>query len=339
MPTPPTSSTLVLEVRDLHVEFPTESGLARAVRGVSFDLRRGETLALVGESGCGKSVTAYALLRLVQHPGRIAAGSIRYRPRNSEPIDIVSLTDRDDRLYQLRGGHMAMIFQEPMTALSPVHTIGNQICEAILLHQQVTYAQAQQLAVETLERVGISGAQRRLRQYPFELSGGLRQRVVIAMALVCRPDVLIADEPTTALDVTIQAQILRLMKSLQQELGQAILLITHDLGVVGQTADRVAVMYWGRIVETADVRTLIRSPQHPYTQGLLAAIPDLSGGRRLASIPGTVPSALETVPGCPFHPRCPLYAQAKDPRCISQMPPLDPKSNNPDHRAACWLTS
>ncbi|HEV7299537.1 MAG TPA: ABC transporter ATP-binding protein [Tepidisphaeraceae bacterium] len=263
----------VLSVRDLRVVFSGIQGETQAVRGVSFDLPRGKTLALVGESGSGKSVTSYSILRLIQPPGRIAGGQILFRSKDgSAPIDIAKLDAKSDALYQIRGDKISMIFQEPMTALSPVHTIGNQVTEAIRLHRKVTQKEADDIAADMLTRVGITEVRRRLKQYPFEFSGGMRQRVVIAMALVCRPEILIADEPTTALDVTVQAQILRLINELREQLNTSVLFITHDLGVVAQVADEVAVMKHGRIVERAGVRDLFRNPMHPYTKQLLAAV-------------------------------------------------------------------
>ncbi len=238
-----------LTIENLQTFFFTEEGQIPAVNGVSFTLARGRVLALVGESGCGKSVTSYSILRLIRPPGKIVGGKIVFHPLKGEPIDIAALDEKSNALYRVRGGHVSMIFQEPMTALSPVHTVGNQICEAILLHQDVSEAKARDLAVGMLRKVGIPGAERRIDQYPHEMSGGMRQRVVIAMALVCNPEVLIADEPTTALDVTIQAQILKLIKDLQRESGTSVIFITHDLGVVAQVADDVAVMYLGRVVE------------------------------------------------------------------------------------------
>ena len=323
----------VLEVENLRTHFFSEEGAALpAVDGVSFAIPRGRTLALVGESGCGKSVTSYSLLRLIQPPGRIVGGSIRLRSQRAGEIDIAALREDDTKLYQVRGGLVSMIFQEPMTALSPVHTVGNQIMEAILLHQPVTPAEARRQAVHMLGKVGIPAAERRIDQYPHELSGGMRQRVVIAMALVCRPELLIADEPTTALDVTIQAQILGLIRSLQRELGCSMLLITHDLGVVAQTADEVSVMYLGRIVEHGPVRQVLRAPLHPYTRGLLRSLPGLNQGRdRLASIPGTVPSLHAIPAGCPFHPRC-EFAQAG--RCdVGAPPPLE--AHGAERSVAC----
>jgi oligopeptide/dipeptide ABC transporter ATP-binding protein len=322
----------ILEVRGLKVYFHTDDGVLPAVDGVTFSVPRRKVLAIVGESGCGKSVTAYAILRLIQKPGRIAGGSVTLFPPSAEPIEITSLGEHDDTLFHLRGGLVSMIFQEPMTALSPVHTVGNQICEAILLHQDVTEKQARDIAVQMLAKVGIPGPETRLDQYPHELSGGMRQRVVIAMALVCNPMLLIADEPTTALDVTIQAQILKLIKDLQKDLGTSVLLITHDLGVVAQTADEVAVMYLGRVVEQADVRTVLKHPQHPYTVGLLRSLPGLAGkDQRLRSIEGAVPSLLEIPSGCPFHPRCPWAVPGK---CDVGSPPVL-RNLAPSHAVAC----
>jgi len=326
-------SPCALEIRDLRVTFQTEEGLLPAVDGVSLTLNRGKVLGIVGESGCGKSVTAYSVLRLIRPPGKIAGGEIRFYPADgTAPVDIAALDEKSDQLYKVRGGYISMIFQEPMTALSPVHTIGNQICEAILLHQAVTTAEARVEAIQMLTRVGIPGAERRIDQYPHELSGGMRQRAVIAMALVCRPEILIADEPTTALDVTIQAQILKLIKDLQQELGTSVAFITHDLGVVAQMADEVAVMYLGRVVEWGPVREVLRSPLHPYTISLLKSLPASSSrGDRLPAISGSVPSLTQIPAGCPFHPRCP---HAEPGRCDVGSPP-ESRSFRGNRTAAC----
>ena len=321
----------VLEVKDLRTHFVTDDGVLRAVDGVTFTLPRGKVLAIVGESGCGKSVTSYSILRLVQKPGRIVGGQILLREAGGKVTDLAALGDHDEELYRIRGGVASMIFQEPMTALSPVHTIGNQICEAILLHQDVAAAEARRRAAEMLGKVGISSPRQRLGQYPHELSGGMRQRVVIAMALVCRPQLLIADEPTTALDVTIQAQMLALFKQLQAELGTSVLFITHNLGVVAQISDEVAVMYLGRIVEQGSVRDVLKRPRHPYTRCLLESLPDVSGLRgRLQSIRGSVPGLHEIPPGCPFHPRCPHFAAG---RCDVAVPDL--RELAPRHHVAC----
>ena len=322
----------VLTIDDLKTYFYTEEGEVRAVDGVSLALTRGTVLAIVGESGCGKSVTAYSILRLIQKPGVIKGGTIQFLPRDREPIDITALSAKSQALFDLRGGSISMIFQEPMTALSPVHTVGNQICEAILLHQDVTRAEARQRAITMLGKVGIPGPEERIDQYPFEMSGGMRQRVVIAMALVCHPQILIADEPTTALDVTIQAQILKLIKDLQHDHGASVLFITHDLGVVAQVADDVAVMYLGRIVEQAPVRVALKQPLHPYTSSLLQSIPRVeSKGDRLAAIEGSVPSLADIPSGCPFHPRC---AHAVAGRCDVGTPPML-RTFSGDHQAAC----
>ena len=263
----------LLDVRNLRVSFFTPDGEVGAVQNVSFSIQRGRTLALVGESGSGKSVTASALLRLIQPPGRILGGRMILRSQRAGEIDIGHLDEKSGLLYRVRGGLVSMIFQEPMTALSPVHTIGSQIDEAILVHQDVSAAAARRLTLDMLHRVGIAHAAQRYAQYPHELSGGMRQRAVIAMALVCRPELLIADEPTTALDVTIQAQILGLIKALQREIGCSVLLITHDFGVVAQMADDVAVMRAGEIVERGSVRAVLKQPQHAYTRALLDALP------------------------------------------------------------------
>jgi peptide/nickel transport system ATP-binding protein len=274
----PASSTL-LEVANLRVSFYTPEGIVGAVQNVSFSIARGRTLALVGESGSGKSVTAYSLLRLIQPPGRILSGRILLRSQRAGEIDLAHLDEKSGLLFTVRGGIISMIFQEPMSALSPVHTIGSQIDEAILIHQDVSRAAARRQTVEMLHKVGIADAARRCDQYPHELSGGMRQRVIIAMALVCRPELLIADEPTTALDLMTQAQILGLIRSLQREIGCSVLLITHDFGVVAQMADEVAVMHQGEIVERGPVRAVLRQPQHPSTRLLLEALP----ARRVAA--------------------------------------------------------
>jgi oligopeptide/dipeptide ABC transporter ATP-binding protein len=324
-------SDVVLSVEDLRTHFVADDGKSLpAVNGVSFVIGRGRTLALVGESGCGKSVTSFSILRLIQRPGRIVGGHVRLRSAREGEIDITSLPENSPVLRHVRGGLVSMIFQEPMTALSPVHTVGSQIAEVILLHRGGTKEEARRQGVDMLRKVGIAAPERRFDQYPHEMSGGMRQRVMIAMALVCRPELLIADEPTTALDVTIQAQILGLIRSLQREIGCSVLLITHDLGVVAQAADDVAVMYLGRIVEHGRVRDVLKRPLHPYTQGLLNSIPSLAAAR-LESIPGTVP-ALTAVPrGCPFHPRC---AHARAGLCdVGEAPPL--RELESGHQTAC----
>jgi oligopeptide/dipeptide ABC transporter ATP-binding protein len=315
----------VLEVRGLRTEFATDEGRFPAVDGVSFEVEAGRTLAIVGESGCGKSVTALSIMGLVRDPpGRIAGGSIRLEGR-----ELVGAPQRE--LLALRGNGMAMIFQEPMSSLNPAFTIGDQIVEGLLRHWPVSRAEAKARAIEVLRQVRIPSPEQRFDEYPHKLSGGMRQRAMIAMALACRPRLLIADEPTTALDVTIQAQILELMRALQSETGTAVILITHDLGVVAEVADEVAVMYAGRIVERAPVRSLFASPQHPYTVGLLGSIPRLDVAQeRLASIEGQVPHPLRRPEGCSFADRCP-FAIA---RCRAEAPPL--LEVEAGHRSACW---
>ena len=274
----------ILSIRGLSVMFKTEIGEQLAVNNVSLDMKRSQTTAIVGESGSGKSVTAYAMMRLIQAPGKITSGQIIYTPAQQESFDVLQLADNSNALYHLRGGLMAMIFQEPMTALSPVHTIGNQVMEAILTHQTVTKAEAFELACAMLDRVGIADASQRMQQYPFEFSGGMRQRVMIAMALVCKPQILICDEPTTALDVTIQAEILALLKELKETIQISLLFITHDLAVVAQIADEVIVMNQGRVLETGSVRQILNDPIHPYTQNLIAAVPGMRQQDRLRPV-------------------------------------------------------
>jgi len=310
----------VLEVTDLKTHFYVDDGVLRAVDGVSFNVRRGKVLALVGESACGKTVTAYSILRLIDRPGRIVGGRVLLHA-DGRRIDVTALDEKSDELFEVRGGLISMIFQEPMTALSPVHTIANQIVEAIRLHRGAGKSQARKMAADMLTRVGIPGAEGRLGSYPHEMSGGMRQRVMIAMALATGPQLLIADEPTTALDVTIQAQVLRLIKSLQDDFGTSVMFITHNLGVVAQIADDVAVMYLGRIVERGRVIDVMKRPRHPYTQCLLKSLPGLTESRRrLQSIAGSVPALAEVPPGCPFHPRCP---HCQPGRCdVGAPPPL-----------------
>lgn len=327
-------SDAVLNIEDLRVRFTTEAGPVDAVDGISLTIGPGRILGLVGESGCGKSVTSMAILRLIRPPGEIIGGKIHVRGSTADrPVEVLGLSEKADALYQVRGGMVSMIFQEPMTALSPVHTVGNQVCEAILTHRKMARSEAEKLAVEMLAKVGIPNPAKRLKQYPFEFSGGMRQRVMIAMALVCNPSLLIADEPSTALDVTIQAQILQLILKVRDDTGAAVLLITHDLGVVAQTADDVAVMYMGRIVEQGTVRDVLKNPIHPYTKGLLASLPGMSAHRhRLSSIKGSVPAAGELPPGCPFHPRCPYHEPG---RCDGVAPPVL-EQRTEEHAAACF---
>jgi peptide/nickel transport system ATP-binding protein len=315
----------LLEVRGLKTHFATDRGLFRAVDGVSFGVPRGRTVGLVGESGCGKSVTSLSVMGLVPSPpGKVEADTIMFGGTN-----VLALPPDERR--KLRGGKMSMIFQEPMTSLNPVHTVGQQIVEAIIAHSTMSQRAAKVRAVEMLELVKIPSPARRIDDYPHNMSGGMRQRVMIAMALSCEPVLLIADEPTTALDVTIQAQILDLLSDLQQRLGMAILIITHDLGVIAEMADEVLVMYAGQIVESADVADIFADPQHPYTIGLLGSIPRLDVEReRLATIEGTVPGANNQPKGCRFAPRCPFA----DGRCRETPPPL--RDISPTHRVACW---
>ena len=322
----------VLEVSGLNTVFHTRRGLVRAVQDVSFSVDAGETLAIVGESGCGKTITALSLMRLIpQPPGEIVSGSVKV-----DGTDLLQLDDRTMR--QMRGGKIAMIFQEPMTALNPLMTVGRQIAEMVRLHDGLPKAAAKNRAVEMLQMVRIPEPARRAREYPHQMSGGMRQRAMIAMALACKPKVLVVDEPTTALDVTIQAQILDLIGDLQREFGTAVLLITHDLGVVAETAQRVVVMYAGRKVEEGSVADLFARPLHPYLRGLLGSSPRLgsalghalSPDERLREIPGMVPALSDLPGGCAFAPRC---GQA-DAKCHAQVPPLEAKQAN--HFAACW---
>ena len=314
----------LLEVEALRTQFFAEGSVTRAVDGISFAIAPGETLGLVGESGCGKSVTALSVMRLLPKNGRVVSGAIRFDGR-----DLLALSEAEMR--GIRGNRIAMIFQEPMTSLNPLHTIGEQIAEALRIHEGASRGAALARAAEMLRLVRIPDAPRRLRDYPHQFSGGMRQRAMIAMALACSPRLLIADEPTTALDVTIQAQILRLMLELKQRIGAAILMITHDLGVVAETCQRVIVMYAGRIVEEASVEALFDHPAHPYTRGLMGSIPRGADRRRrrLAEIPGVVPNLAEPLIGCAFAPRCPLVTDA----CRTAAPEL--RTIGPGHRAAC----
>lgn len=326
-----TTGPALLEVDDLQTHFSLPDGVIRAVNGVSYQLRAGETLGVVGESGCGKSVTALSILRLISSPpGRIVGGAIRFEGRN-----LLDLSEHE--MEQIRGNDISMIFQEPMTSLNPIYTVGKQISEAIALHQHLSRRDAMDGAVEMLRRVSIPEPERRAHAYPHQLSGGMRQRVMIAMALSCNPKVLIADEPTTALDVTIQAQILDLIRDLRERLGTAVILITHDLGVVAENADRVVVMYAGRKVEEAAVDELFDHPGHPYTRGLLGSIPQLDASLwataerpRLTEIKGMVPSLAHLPRGCSFAPRCALATD----QCRAMPPPLEMPRR--DHWIACW---
>jgi oligopeptide/dipeptide ABC transporter ATP-binding protein len=348
--------TPLLSINDLAVSFDTSRGVVRAVNGVNMSIYPRQTLAVVGESGCGKSVSALSTLRLVPTPpGRFDRGSITF-----DNVNLLQLSER--QMQSIRGNKIAMIFQEPMTSLNPVYTLGEQIIEAVLLHQKVSRAQAVEIAARALRDVGIADPSRRLNEYPHQLSGGMRQRIMIAMALACEPRLLLADEPTTALDVTIQAQILELLRRLQIQRGMSIMLITHDLGVVAENADVVAVMYAGRVVEYGSVHSVFDDPRHPYTRGLFASMPRLGESHtRLTTIPGQVPNPAHLPTGCPFHPRCSLTRQqaAQSPadqvvqltierdgmtdqptmmkRCVHEDPPL--RQVAAEHWAACWYTA
>ena len=319
----------LLEINDLQTQFPTRAGLVKSVNGVSFHIDEGELLGLVGESGCGKSITALSIMRLIAEPGRIAGGSIKFK---GEELTMAS----DDRMREIRGNDIAMIFQDPMTSLNPVYTVGEQIAEALRLHRKLDKKQAWDAAIEAMKEVSIPSPERRVNDYPHQLSGGMRQRVMIAMALACDPELLIADEPTTALDVTIQAQILELLDDLRKTRKLAVLLITHDLGVIAETADRVCVMYTGKIVEESGIDEIFAKPKHPYTQGLLKSVPKLSTGAiekdvRLQTIEGTVPSPTNLPDGCHFAPRCAYRME----RCVHGEIPLYELPN--DVKVRCVL--
>ena len=324
---PKATGRMLLEVNGLKTYFPLEEGTVRAVDGADFTIEKGKTLAVVGESGCGKSVTAQSILRIVPRPGRIIEGELIYYRYSEDKasfamadvIDLTKLDPRGPEIRAIRGNEIAMVFQEPMTSLSPVHTMGNQIMESIMLHQHVSKAEARERAIHQLERVGMPRPSATVDSYPFELSGGMRQRGMIAMALSCHPNLLIADEPTTALDVTTEAQILDLMRQLQEDLGMAIMYITHDLGVVAEMADAAVVMYLGKVVEEADVDSLFYNALHPYTQALLRSIPRITENRTqwLEAIKGMVPDPYHLPSGCPFHPRC-IHA---GPECADMDPP------------------
>lgn len=315
----------LLQVRNLQTSFFTELGEVKAVDGVDFDVPPGKTLGIVGESGSGKSITALSILQLIQKPGKITGGSIIF-----DGIDLLSLPPQEMR--KIRGNQISMIFQEPMTSLNPVYTIGNQVAESFIIHQQLSKKQAKERAIEMLKVVGIPSPEKRFNQYPHELSGGMRQRVMIAMALACRPKLLIADEPTTALDVTIQAQILELIKELQKKMNMSVIMISHDLGVIAETCDYVAVMYSGKIVEYSDVKTLFKNPKHPYTTGLLKSLPrhDIEQ-KQLATIPGVVPNPFSMPAGCAFAPRCPFATDL----CRERMPEL--KQLAMENHVRCWI--
>ncbi len=315
----------LLNVRNLVTSFRTSEGRLSAVRGVSFSVNQQETLCIVGESGCGKSITTLSVLQLLPNNGEITEGSITFK---GEELT----TKKEEQMRKLRGNEISMIFQEPMTALNPVFTIGYQVMEPLKLHTKLNKKETRNRAIELLQQVGIPNPDKRLKQYPHELSGGMRQRVMIAIALACNPDLLIADEPTTALDVTIQAQILDLIDDLKAEMGMGVVMVTHDMGVVAEVADRVMVMYAGNVVETGTVEEIFSNPQHPYTQGLLASVPNVDdANQKLEAIPGSLPNLSENIAGCRFHPRCP-YAMEK---CMEQDPP--PFKISAQQHSKCWL--
>jgi oligopeptide/dipeptide ABC transporter ATP-binding protein len=317
----------LLAIENLSTFFHTEDNIVKSVRNVDLTIQKGDTLALVGESGCGKSVTALSAMRLVPTPpGKFESGRILFKGQ-----DLLQASDAE--MQHIRGNEISMIFQEPMTSLNPIFTIGDQIMEAVRLHQDKTESQARELALQALHQVAMPSPESRIDQYPHELSGGMKQRVMIAMAIVCQPALLIADEPTTALDVTIQAQILDLLDNLRKETQMSILLITHNLGIVAQYADRVAVMYSGKVVETAPVEKLFASPAHPYTRGLLNSLPKDDVNIKLETIPGSVPHPAYLPEGCAFHPRC---AEKLD-KCMTTLPTLDNLDKGNPHQAACWL--
>jgi peptide/nickel transport system ATP-binding protein len=341
------SDSVLAEVKDLRTYFYLAEGVVRAVDGVDLTIKAGRTLGIVGESGCGKSVTALSLMRLVPSPGRIVGGEILYHrtlrssesSRTSEVVDISEFKADSAEMRAIRGNHISMVFQEPMTAMLPVRTVGQQIMEAIMLHEGLNKGEARELAIEMLARVKMPNPAQTVDDYPFQLSGGMRQRAVIAMALSCYPSLLIADEPTTALDVTTEAQILDLMRDLQDEFDMAIMYITHNLGVIAEMAEEVAVMYLGRVVEQADVQTIFYEPLHPYTRGLLKSIPRLEDAvaknratRKLQTISGMVPDPYSILKGCPFHPRCPEFMPG---RCDRIEPPLLEVA--PGHTVRCLL--
>ncbi|MBZ0302396.1 MAG: ABC transporter ATP-binding protein [Anaerolineae bacterium] len=325
---------LLLEVEDLRTHLPLDEGILKAVDGVSFQIRRGRTLGVVGESGCGKSMTVLSIMRIAPLYAETSGKVLLYREPGGAPVDLVSMDPHGAEIRAIRGSEIAIIFQEPMTSFSPLHTIGNQIMEAILLHRTSDKKLARGIAIDMLGRVGISNPSQRINEYPYQLSGGMRQRAMIAMALSCEPSLLIADEPTTALDVTVQAQVLKLMRDLQAEFGMSILYITHDLGVIARMVDEVAVMYLGQVVEYADTDSLFYDPKHPYTQALLKSIPKIGkrSKKRLESVQGSVPIPINKPVGCGFYPRCPA---AMDGLCNVINPPLVTVADG--HKSACFL--
>jgi peptide/nickel transport system ATP-binding protein len=323
------SNDTLLDVRDLRTYFYTQDGVVKAVDGVDFTVRRGEIVGLVGESGCGKSVTSLSVMRLVAYPGKIESGEVHF-----DEVELLGLPRRE--MTSIRGSRISMIFQQPTSCLNPVFDAGDQLAEVLQIHQEIKRRAGRERAIDLLRMVGIPDPEKRIEAYPHELSGGMAQRVMIAMALACNPELLIADEPTTALDVTIQAQILDLMRNLQASTGTSIILITHDMGVVAEMASRVAVMYAGRIVEEADVNTLFSRPKHPYTQGLLDSIPVLGQLKEeLDVIPGVVPSLIDLPPGCRFAPRCRAREEKGLEICTQEEPRIEPI--DPEHKVRCWL--
>lgn len=324
----------LLKVKDLRISFRTDEGIITAVDGINFSVRRGQTLGIVGESGSGKSVSTWSIMQLLPKNSIIHKdSSIQFQRKGGKVVEITDLKPTGRELREIRGGEVALIFQEPMSSFSPVYTIGNQIMEAVLQHRRVSKEEAQEIGIDMLDRVGISNPRQRFGQYPFELSGGMRQRAMIAVALSINPSLLIADEPTTSLDVTIQAQILKLMRDLQEEFGMAIIFITHNLGVIAQVADEVEVMYLGKILERGTTKEIIRQPQHPYTQALLRAIPHLDRlGERLTAISGDIPSPLSRPAGCPFHTRC---EQVMPGLCDVDLP--SPTHISDTHTVNCFL--
>jgi len=318
----------ILQVKNLKTYFKTDNGIAHAVDNVSFNLNAGETLGIVGESGCGKSVTSLSIMRLIdQPPGFFAGGEILFKGENL-------LEMNDDQMRNVRGNKISMIFQEPMTSLNPVFTIGNQIIEAVQLHQKLDFEKSRKKAIDMLDLVGIPAPDQRIDEYPHQLSGGMRQRVMIAISLSCNPEILIADEPTTALDVTIQAQILELIQQLQNELNLAVIMITHDLGVISEICNRVIVMYAGQVVEQGTIKEIFKSPKHPYTNGLMKSIPIIGENKNteLYNIKGLVPNATEFPKGCHFHPRCEFVVN----KCKEELPNIESITNNSEHVVRCW---
>jgi oligopeptide/dipeptide ABC transporter ATP-binding protein len=324
-----TAEAPLLDIRDLRTYFYTQDGVVKAVDGVDFHIHRGEVVGLVGESGCGKSVTTLSVMRLIGHPGKVVSGQIWF-----DGVDLLRLPPAE--MTRIRGSRISMIFQQPTSCLNPVFNVGYQLAEVLAIHQALGSRTGRARAVELLRLVGIPDPERRIKSYPHELSGGMAQRVMIAMALACSPELLIADEPTTALDVTIQAQILELMRNIQIQMNTAIILITHDLGVVAEMCSRVAVMYAGQIVEETDVRSLFRNPMHPYTQGLIGSVPVLGQVKgELDVIPGNVPNLINLPPGCRFTPRCRARVEHRLEICPHQVPEL--KEASPGHQVRCWL--